>query len=79
MQLVTRRVMDEAVKTAFIHGTHASAPLQVQPLKAEEEQALRYVAGYIEQDKDQPLLFGCLPPSIDLGFPEMQILVWCLK
>ena len=35
------------MKTAFIHGTHASAPLQVQPLKAEEEQALRYVAGYI--------------------------------
>ena len=47
MQLVTRRVMDEAAKTAFIHGTHASAPLQVQPLKAEEEQALQYVAGYI--------------------------------
>lgn len=37
--------MDEVVKTAFISETSTSASLQVQPLKAEEEQALRYVAG----------------------------------
>ena len=47
MQLVTRRVMDEAVKTALVPETQESASQQVQPLKAEEEQALRYVAGYI--------------------------------
>ena len=46
MQLVTRRVMDETVKTAFVQH-ESSAPLQVIPLKVEEEQALRYVAGYI--------------------------------
>ena len=39
--------MDEAVKTALIPETQESASQQVQPLKAEEEQALRYVAGYI--------------------------------
>ena len=39
--------MDEVVKTAFIFETSTSASLQVQPLKAEEEQALHYVAGYI--------------------------------
>ena len=47
VQLVTRRVMDEAVKIAFDHETYESAPVQVQPLKPEEEQALHYVAGYI--------------------------------
>ena len=47
MQLVTRRVMDEAVKTAFVCEAEESAFAQVQPLKAEEEQGLRYAAGYI--------------------------------
>ena len=47
MQLVTRRVMDEAVKAVFEHETHPSTPQQDQSLSAEEEQALRYVAGYI--------------------------------
>ena len=47
MQLVTRRVMDEIVKTAFVLDDQESASPQDQPLKAEEEQALRYVAGYI--------------------------------
>jgi hypothetical protein len=47
MQLVTRRVMDEAVKSAFVFGDQETASPKVQPLKAEEEQALRYVAGYI--------------------------------
>ena len=46
LQLVTRRVMDETVKTAFVQH-ESSAPLQVIPLKVEEEQALCYVAGYI--------------------------------
>ena len=39
--------MDEAMKTALVSETQESASQQVQPLKAEEEQALRYVAGYI--------------------------------
>ena len=48
MQLVTRRVMDEAVKTAFIFETaQTEESTNIHPLKAEEEQALRYVAGYI--------------------------------
>ena len=46
VQLVTRRVMDEAVKTALVPETQSDVQ-QVQPLKADEEQALRYVAGYI--------------------------------
>ena len=47
MQLVTRRVMDEAVKTALLPETQESSSPQVQSLKAEEEQALCYIAGYI--------------------------------
>ena len=47
MQLVTRRVMDEAVKTAFVFESKATASPQAQKLKADEEQALRYVAGYV--------------------------------
>lgn len=47
MQLVTRRVMDEAVKTAFVFESEATASPQAQMLKADEEQALRYVAGYV--------------------------------
>ena len=44
---MTRRVMDEAVKTAFVFKSKATASPQAQMLKADEEQALRYVAGYV--------------------------------
>ena len=48
MQLVTREVKDEAVKTAFIFETaQTEESTNIHPLKAEEEQTLRYVAGYI--------------------------------
>ena len=39
--------MDEAVKTAFVFKSKATASPQAQMLKADEEQALRYVAGYV--------------------------------
>ena len=39
--------MDEAVKTAFVFESEATASLQAQMLKADEEQALQYVAGYV--------------------------------
>ena len=43
MQLVTRRVMDEAVKTAFVFESEATASPQAQMLKADEDQALWYM------------------------------------
>ena len=43
MQLVTRRVMDEAVKTVFVFESEATASPQAQMLKADEEQALWYM------------------------------------
>lgn len=47
MQLVTRRVMDEAAKSAFDSEDRQSTPEHIHFLKADEEQALRYVAGYV--------------------------------
>jgi len=47
MQLVTRRVMDETVKTAFVFESQPRTSPKVQMLKADEEQALHYVAGYV--------------------------------
>ena len=47
IQLVTRRVMDESVKIAFpVDSGHSEDMQHDCPLKADEEQALRYTAGY---------------------------------
>jgi len=39
--------MDETVKTAFVFESQSRTSPQVQMLKADEEQALHYVAGYV--------------------------------
>ena len=47
IQVITRKLMDEVVQVAFPLREAASEELQQETLKADEEQALRYAAGYV--------------------------------
>lgn len=71
MQLVTRRVMDETVKTACVFESQPRTSPPVQMLKADEEQALCYVAGYVpmklKKYEKQPKKCTC---SEVYGMPE---------